>query len=99
LGYGPNIHPALYNLFEQKAKALEIPYHRDLMPKMSGTDAMAIQVVAEGIPCMVLGIPLRYMHTPVETVSLKDIRRAGRLMAAVIADLTPDALDQIQWEE
>lgn len=99
LGYGSNIHPGLYNIFEQKAKALEIPYHRNLMPKMSGTDAMGIQVVAEGIPCMVLGIPLRYMHTPVETVSLKDIRRAGRLMAAVIADLTPDALEQIQWEE
>jgi tetrahedral aminopeptidase len=66
---------------------------------MSGTDAIAIQVVAEGIPCMVLGIPLRYMHTPVETVSLKDIRRTGRLMAAFIADLTADALDKIQWEE
>ncbi|MFU8827522.1 MAG: M42 family peptidase, partial [Brevefilum sp.] len=60
LGYGPNIHPALYDLFEQKAKALEIPYQRDLMPSMSGTDAMGVQVVAEGIPCMVLGIPLRY---------------------------------------
>ena len=98
LGYGPNIHTALYDLFEQKAKALEIPYQRDLMPSMSGTDAMAVQVVAEGIPCMVLGIPLRYMHTPVETVSLKDIRRAGRLMAAVIADLAPDTLEKIQWE-
>jgi len=99
LGYGPNIHPALYDLFEEKAKALEIPYHRDLMPKMSGTDAMAVQIVAEGIPCAVLGIPLRYMHTPVETVSMKDIRRAGRLMAEFIADLTPDTLDQIRWEE
>jgi len=99
LGYGPNIHPALYDLFEKKAKALEIPTHRDLMPKMSGTDAMAVQIVAEGIPCAVLGIPLRYMHTPVETVSIKDIRRAGRLMAEFIADLTPDALDQIHWEE
>ena len=99
LGFGPNIHPALYEAFEKKAKALEIPYHKDLMPKMSGTDAMAVQVVAEGIPCAVLGIPLRYMHTPVETVSLKDIRRAGRLMAEFIADLTPDTLDQIQWEE
>jgi tetrahedral aminopeptidase len=99
LGYGPNIHPALYDAFEKKAKALEIPYHKDLMPKMSGTDAMAVQVVAEGIPCAVLGIPLRYMHTPVETVSLKDIRRTGRLMAEFIAGLTPDTLDQIQWEE
>jgi tetrahedral aminopeptidase len=99
IGYGPNIHPALYDAFEKKAQALEIPHHRDLMPKMSGTDAMAVQIVAEGIPCAVLGIPLRYMHTPVETVSLKDIRRAGRLMAEFIADLAPDALDQIQWEE
>jgi len=99
IGYGPNIHPALYDAFEKKAKELEIPYHRDLMPKMSGTDAMAVQVVAEGIPCAVLGIPLRYMHTPVEMVSLKDIRRAGRLMAEFIADLEPDALDQINWEE
>ena len=99
LGFGPNIHPALYDAFEKKAKELEIPYHRDLMPKMSGTDAMAVQIVAEGIPCAVLGIPLRYMHTPVETVSLKDIRRAGRLMAEFIADLTPETLDQIQWEE
>ncbi len=99
LGYGPNIHPALYDAFEKKAKELEIPYHRDLMPKMSGTDAMAVQIVAEGIPCAVIGIPLRYMHTPVETVSLKDIRRAGRLMAEFIADLKPDALDHINWEE
>ena len=99
LGYGPNIHPALYAAFEEKAQALEIPFCKDLMPSMSGTDAMAIQVVAEGIPCMVLGIPLRYMHTPVETVSLKDIRRAGRLMAAFIADLASDTLEKIQWEE
>lgn len=99
LGYGPNIHPALYDAFEKKAKALEIPYNRDLMPKMSGTDAMAVQIVAEGIPCAVLGIPLRYMHTPVETVSLKDIRRAGRLMAEFIADLDDNTLDKINWEE
>ncbi len=98
LGYGPNVHPALYDAFEKKAKDLEIPYHRDLMPRMSGTDAVAVQIVAEGIPCAVLGIPLRYMHTPVETVSLKDIRRAGRLMAEFIADLDSTTLDKINWE-
>ena len=99
LGWGPNIHPALYKAFEEKAKALEIPTNQDLMPKMSGTDAMAVQIVAEGIPTAVLGIPLRYMHTPVETVSMKDVRRVGRLMAEFIADLTPDAMDKINWEE
>ncbi|MDY6873743.1 MAG: M42 family peptidase [Chloroflexota bacterium] len=98
IGFGPNIHPALYSRFEETAKTLEIPVQKDLMPKMSGTDAMAVQVVADGIPCAVLGIPLRYMHTPVETVSLKDVRRVGRLMAAFIANLKPDTLDQINWE-
>ena len=99
LGWGPNVHPALHKAFEEKAKALEMPTSRDLMPRMSGTDAMAVQIVAEGIPCMVLGIPLRYMHTPVETVSMKDIRRVGRLMAEFIADLTPDTMEKINWEE
>ena len=99
LGWGPNIHPALYNALQEKADALEIPYSRDLMPKMSGTDAMGIQVVQAGIPCAVLGIPLRYMHTPVETVSLKDIKRVGRLMAEFITDLTPDFVKSINWEE
>jgi endoglucanase len=39
------------------------------------------------------------MHTPVETVSMKDIRRAGRLMAEFIADLSPDTMDKMGWEE
>lgn len=99
IGWGPNAHPALYNATKDKAEELEIPYERELMPRMSGTDAMGIQVVESGIPCVVLGIPLRYMHTPVETVSLKDIKRAGRLMAEFITDLTPDFMDKITWEE
>jgi len=83
---------------QEKAEELEIPYMRDLMPRMSGTDAMGIQIVQSGIPCVVLGIPLRYMHTPVETVSLKDIRRVGRLMAEFITDLAPDFMDKLVWE-
>ncbi len=99
LAWGPNIHPALYKAMQAKAEELEIPYVRDLTPRMSGTDAMGIQVVQSGIPCVVLGIPLRYMHTPVETVSLKDIKRVGRLMAEFISDLPPEFMDTITWEE
>jgi len=98
LGWGANIHPALYKAMQDKADELEIPYSRDLMPRMSGTDAMGIQVVQSGIPCVVLGIPLRYMHTPVEMVSLRDIRRVGRLMAEFITDLAPDFTDKLVWE-
>ena len=99
LGWGPNIHPAIFNAMKELADQLEIPVVMEPLPNMSGTDAWGMQVVAEGIPTMVIGIPLRYMHTPVEVVSLKDIRRAAHLMAEFIARLEPDFLEKIRWDE
>jgi putative aminopeptidase FrvX len=46
-----------------------------------------------------VGIPLRYMHTPVEVVAVKDIQRAGRLLAEFIAGLTPDFMEKIIWDD
>ena len=68
------------------------------MPRSSGTDAMSMQTAAEGIPTMVIGIPLRYMHTPVEIVSMQDIQRAGRLLAEFAASLPLDYLDHNSWD-
>lgn len=99
LGIGPNIHPALYKRFKVLAERLDMPFHDELMPRMSGTDAVGIQMVAEGIPTMVLSIPIRYMHTPVEVVSLKDIARAGHIMAHFIAELQPDTMDHLRWDD
>jgi endoglucanase len=56
-------------------------------------------LVAEGIPNLVIGIPLRYMHTPVEMVALKDITRAGRLVAEFIAQLDVNFMDKLTWED
>ena len=99
IGYGPNIHPALHRRFKELAEKLDIPNNTEVMPRHSGTDAFAMQVVAEGIPSIVIGIPLRYMHTPVELVSLKDIQRVGPLLAEFIARLEPDTVSKIKWEE
>lgn len=98
LGWGPNIHPALHRRFKALAEALEIPHHVEYLPTHSGTDAMALQVVAEGVPSMVVSIPLRYMHTPVEVVSLKDVRRAARLLAEFVAALDETVEDELTWE-
>ena len=98
LGIGPNIHPALYNEFKELAQTLEIPVHTEAIPTNSGTDAVALQVVAEGAPSMVIGLPLRYMHTPVEMVSLKDITRVGRLLAEFAARLDADFMKKITWK-
>jgi endoglucanase len=96
---GPNVHPALFNQFKEVADRQEIPYKVEPTPRMSGTDAMGLQVAAGGIPTMVIGIPLRYMHTPVEVISLKDVRRAGRLLADFAASLDADFMNRLSWEE
>lgn len=92
---GPNAHPKLFNLVSDKAKALEIPLHPEAWPRGSGTEAWAVQVSRDGVPTAILSIPIRNMHTPVEVVSLKDIRRVARLIAGVIADLDGETLGKL----
>jgi tetrahedral aminopeptidase len=87
LGLGPNIHAGLHAAFKTAAERAEIPYAIEAMWANSGTDAAALQLARAGIPTMVVSIPLRNMHTPVEVVALKDIARAGRLLAEWIAGL------------
>lgn len=99
LGLGPNIHPGLHSSFKEVADNLEIPYAIEVMPRHSGTDAYSLQVAAEGIPTMVVGIPLRYMHTPVEVVALKDIRRTAHLLSEFIAHLDSDYMEKLTLEE
>lgn len=99
LGWGPNIHPALHRSFKQVAEQLEIPYAVEVMPSHSGTDAFALQVATEGIPTMVVAIPLRYMHTPVEVVALKDIRRTAHLVSEFIAQLDIDFMNKLTLDE
>jgi tetrahedral aminopeptidase len=87
IGIGPNFHPELVKALVDTASKLEMPYQMEPTPGASGTDAWPIQVARDGIPTALLSIPLRYMHTPVETVALKDIERTGKLMAEFIAHL------------
>jgi putative aminopeptidase FrvX len=98
LGQGPNVNRGLYNRFKKLSEDLEIPHQVDVMASHSGTDAFALQVIRGGRASMVISIPLRYMHTPVEVVSMKDIRRVGRLLAEFITDLDDKILDELQKE-
>lgn len=98
LGIGPSIHPYLHKRFKEVAEKIEIPVKDEVMPEYSSTDADGIQLAAEGVPTMVLSIPLRYMHTPVEMVSMKDVQRAGRLLAGFVASLEEDFMERISWD-
>jgi endoglucanase len=99
LGWGPNIHPGLHKSFIKVADQFEIPYAAEVMPRHSGTDAFALQVAAEGIPTMVVSIPLRYMHTPVEVVALKDIKRTSHLLSEFITQLDIDYMDKLTLDD
>jgi len=77
----------MYSRLVETAKSYEIPYQTDPVPGRSGTDAWAIQITREGIPTALISIPLRYMHTTVETLSLIDLERIGRLLALFVANL------------
>jgi endoglucanase len=96
---GPNMHPFLHKTLKELAERLEIPWFLDVTVSHSGTDAFAIQVTAEGIPTALVEFPIRYMHTTVESVALKDIQRTGRLLAEFIASLEENFFDTIKWDE
>ena len=90
LALGANFHPALFKRLRQTAKQHEMKLQIEPLPAASGTDAWAIQVAREGVPCALLSIPIRNMHSAVETLDLRDIERAGRLLAHFISELEAD---------
>jgi endoglucanase len=98
IGIGPNFHPKLQQALVEVADKLEMSYHLEPAARPGGTDAYAIQVSRQGIPAELISIPLRNMHTPVETVSIKDVERAGRLLAEFIARLDGGFLDSLVWD-
>ncbi len=87
---GPNINPHVYARLEQTARDLEIAVQIKGAPRATGTDANAIQLSRDGVAAGVVGIPNRYMHSPVEVVALDDLDRAARLLAEFCANATPE---------
>jgi len=87
IGIGPNVHPKMWERLIDVGKRLELSTALEPIPGASGTDAWAMQIARGGVPCGIVGIPLRSMHTTVETVAVKDVERTGRLLAAFIAEL------------
>lgn len=94
---GPNIHPALWRELKAVADSYEIPVQVAAAPGGTGTDANAMQITREGIPTALLSLPERSMHTPAETLCVRDLQRTGRLLALFIAAIGPDFMDRLVW--
>ncbi|MCB8959285.1 MAG: M42 family peptidase [Ardenticatenales bacterium] len=95
LAIGPNVHPGLHKGLKAAASELEMSVSLETHTRNSGTDAAGLQLARAGVPTAVVGIPLRYMHTMVETVAIKDIKRVGTLLGEFICGLTLDFTDQM----
>jgi endoglucanase len=88
---GANINPRLYERLIEAAEAKKIPYQLEASPGGTGTDANAMQLTRSGVATALIGVPVRYMHTPVEVLSLKDLENTAKLLAETIARLEEDS--------
>lgn len=76
-------HPQVRKLLEEAAEKNGIPYQLEIL-EAGGSDPGSIHITAGGIPSGAISIPCRYVHSPVETASLKDIENAARLLIEAI---------------
>ena len=92
--FGNRIDQRLFEKMKQVSEEEKIPIQIVAGAGRTGNDSEIIQDTNGGVPCVLISIPLCYMHTPVEVVSLHDVKQGGALAAAFIK-----SLDKLKWEE
>lgn len=86
IGISPTLDRNISDMFIKCAEANKINYQLEIMNGRTGTDADVITLTQSGIKCGLLSIPLKYMHTPVEVVDLKDIESVADIIAQYISE-------------
>jgi endoglucanase len=89
IGRGTTLHPRLFELLYKAATDESIPFTVESLGRGTGTDADAIHFSRAGVPTGLVSVPCRYMHSPVEMVSVADIAAAAKLIAAFAKLLEP----------
>lgn len=79
---GPNVSPDVFRALREAAASARIAIQVEADPRPTSTDARMLQVSRGGVPTALIGIPLRYMHTPSEVVDLLDVEATVRLLVA-----------------
>jgi endoglucanase len=86
---GTSLHPLVFELLHEAGEAEGIPFTLESLGRGTGTDADAIHLSRAGIPTGLVSVPSRYMHSPIEMVSIADVDAAARLIAAFARRLEP----------
>ena len=90
---GPNTHRKLADYLTETAKKLGIKTEADVAAGNTWTDAWEVQVACEGVPCVVMSLPIKYMHTTVELGSMKLMENQARLLREAVWNM------KAGWEE
>ena len=90
---GPNMHKKLTDFMMEHAERLRVKTYTEVVPGNSYTDAWVVQVVREGIPCALMSLPLKYMHTTVETCDEAVMHAQAHLLCETLCDINAG------WEE
>lgn len=80
IGFSAALDRGMSERLREIAKRKDIPFSSEVMPSSTGTNADSIAVSGRGVKCCTLSIPIRYMHTPIETLDLRDIVSTARLI-------------------
>lgn len=89
LTYGAAVHKKLLDLIIETAKKNNIPFQRAAASRSTGTDTDAFAYSNEGVPAALISLPLKYMHTTVETASKTDIDNVIELMYRFLVEFDP----------
>lgn len=87
LTYGPAVQNNLLDMVITTAEKKKIPFQRAAVSRSTGTDTDAFAYSGEGVASALISLPLKYMHTTVETVSLEDVDNVIKLMYEFLAQL------------
>ncbi|GFZ83308.1 endoglucanase [Compostibacillus humi] len=90
LAKGAPINIKMNQLLEKAASERNIGLQYELTPRRTGTDADKMRLTGKGVPVALVSLPLRYMHSPVETASFQDMEKEIDLLVTMIKNLTGD---------
>ncbi len=84
---GATIHPKLFEHVKNIAEQEQIKYSIEPLPSRSGTDTGIVQTSRTGVATILVSLPVRNMHSPVETASLKTMEQMAKLLARSIESI------------
>ncbi|MGC9383175.1 MAG: M20/M25/M40 family metallo-hydrolase [Kosmotogaceae bacterium] len=84
---GPIVHKKCFKDLKNTAKKNNVQIQYEYTPGRSGTDADSVQIAGKGVPTLILSIPQKHMHSPVEVINPKDVEESVRLLESFAVSL------------